>query len=114
MDLARPVATASGRYWYNPHVVPVTAGRCRFGGEQPLGRLRGEAFAAGAREGFRVRRPSLMPDRLHLAPGGAIERSPKETGLVFQNRLADVAGCRARESEFRVGTFSEYGAWRVR
>ncbi len=55
-----------------------------------------------------------MPDRLHLAPVGAIERSPKETGLVFQNRLADVAGCRARESGFRVGTFSEYGAWRVR
>lgn len=49
-----------------------------------------------------------MPDHVHMALRGNIERSPEEIALVFQNGLARSAGCKVWQDGFYAGTFSQY------
>ncbi|MBI2441184.1 MAG: transposase [Lentisphaerae bacterium] len=106
--LAEPSESNSGRYWYNLHVVLVVAHRFRITNPDRLGQLRDAAFAMAAEDGCRIAALSVMPDHMHMAIRGNIEQSPEQIALTFQNGLALVAGCRAWQDGFYVGTFSEY------
>jgi REP element-mobilizing transposase RayT len=114
VNLAEPLASVRGRYWYNLHIVLVVAGRVRFADDALLSRLRDESFVIGDGNGYGVKSVSIMPDHVHIAVRGNIEHSPKEIGLAFQNHLAGVVGCKAWQDGFYVGTFSEYEAGIIR
>jgi len=106
--LAEPSESNSGRYWYDLHLVLVVAGRFRITAPEQLGRIRDAALAAAVEGGHRIAALSVMPDHVHMALRGNIERSPEEIALAFQNGLARAAGCRVWQDGFYVGTFSEY------
>mgnify|MGYP001571649667 CR=1 FL=1 len=106
--LAEPSESNSGRYWYNLHVVLVVADRFRITNPERLGRIRDAALAVAAEGGHRIAALSVMPDHVHMALRGNIERSPAEIAMAFQNGLARAAGCRVWQDGFYAGTFSEY------
>ncbi len=106
--LADPSESNSGRYWYDLHLVLVVAGRFRITIPEQLGRIRDAALVAAGEGGHRIAALSVMPDHVHMALRGNIERSPEEIALAFQNGLARAAGCRVWQDGFYVGTFSEY------
>ena len=108
VELAEPTESRSGRYWFNLHVVLVLANRFRITNPATLGKLRDAIFTLADENGCLLAAVSVMPDHVHMALRGAIERSPEETALAFQNGLARVLGCRAWQDEFYVGTFSDY------
>ncbi|MBI3987785.1 MAG: transposase [Lentisphaerae bacterium] len=108
VELAEASETRSGRYWYNLHLVLVVAGRWRMGAEALLARVRETAQATAAGEGCRLKALAIMPDHLHLALRGPVERSPAELALTFQNGTAQAAGCRLWDDRYYVGTFGEY------
>lgn len=107
--LAKPSESDSGRYWYNLHLVLVVAGRFRITDPETLGRIRDAAFVIATEHGHRLATLSVMPDHVHLALRGNLERTPEEVALAFQNGLARAAGCRVWQDGFYVGTFGEYG-----
>jgi REP element-mobilizing transposase RayT len=113
LDLADPVEVKRGRYWYNLHLVLVTADRFRMGKEDFALKLRAATQSAAADNGCRVKAFALMPDHVHIAMRGNVERSPVELGVAFQNALTKVAGCRLWDYRFYVGTFSEYGIKKI-
>ena len=106
--LAEPSESNSGRYWYDLHLVLVAANRFRITAPEQLGRMRDAALAVAVEGGHRIAALSVMPDHVHMALRGNIERSPEEIALAFQNRLSRAAGCRVWQDGFYVGTFSEY------
>lgn len=108
VDLRKPVELKRSRYWYNLHVVFVTAARYRMGGPAFLSRLRNAFLQTPAKHCCRVGSLAIMPDHAHVVLQGDPEKSPKELGLAFQNQTAAAAGCRFWQDEFYVGTFSEY------
>ena len=105
--LVRVLDCASG-YWYDLHLVLVVADRFRITAPEQLGRIRDAALAVAVEGGHRIAALSVMPDHVHMALRGNIERSPEEIALAFQNGLARAAGCRVWQDGFYVGTFSEY------
>jgi REP element-mobilizing transposase RayT len=106
--LAEPSESNSGRYWYDLHLVLVVADRFRITDPEQLGRIRDAVLTVAAEGGHRIAALSVMPDHVHMALRGNIERSPEEIALAFQNGLARAAGCRVWQDGFYVGTFSEY------
>jgi REP element-mobilizing transposase RayT len=108
VDLAVPAQTDSGRYWYNLHLVLVSAGRYRVGPELHIGDWSATVRAAAAGNGCAVRALAVMPDHVHLALRGNITLSPVEIGVLFQNALAKIAGGRVWQDMFYIGTFGEY------
>lgn len=108
VDFSQPSETNSGRYWYNLHLVLVTANRFRMGGAAFLAKIRESCLQTAAQSDCRLAELSIMPDHLHVALRGSIQMSPKEIGLAFQNSTARVAACRLWQDDFYVGTFSEY------
>jgi len=110
-----PSATNSGRYWYNLHVVLVTAGRFRIGGDFVLSRLRDACLATATSRGWQIHSIAVMPDHVHVAVRGAAESSPAEIAVALQNETARAAlGCRVWRDQYYVGTFSEYDLDAVR
>lgn len=111
VDLAQPVETGSGRYWYNLHLVTVTADRFRIGSAPFLLALRETAVRSLREAGCAVHSIAVMPDHLHAAVRGNPARTPNEIGVALQNATAALAGCRLWQESFYVGTFSEY-SWK--
>ncbi len=107
-DLARPSASASGRYWYNLHIVLVVAHRFRITNPEKLERIRDAAFAVSAEASCRIGVLAVMPDHTHIAVRGNIGMSPEDIALAFQNGLGRAAGCRVWQDGYYAGTFSEY------
>jgi len=105
--LAEPSESNSGRYWYNLHLVLVAADRFRITAPERLKQIRDATLAAAAGNHL-IAALSVMPDHLHMALRGNIERSPEEIAMAFQNDLARTAGCRVWQDGFYAGTFSEY------
>ena len=116
-DLSEPLPTGHGRYWYDLHLVAVTEGRFRMGREDFLDRIRtaalrwGESLAepsedADPRPGLRSL--ALMPDHLHLAARGPINRPPAELSESLWRELNRAAGCRLFSDRIYVGTVSDY------
>lgn len=114
VTLADPAETASGRYWYNLHVVLVTASRYRIGRPDVVVGLRDRALEAARAAGFVIKALAVMPDHLHVALRGVPETSPVEIGVALQEATAKAAGCRLWQEGFYVGTFSDYGLDPVR
>lgn len=115
VHLQEPVATASGRYWYNVHVVLVTESRMRFTDEASLAQLSALCDAIAAKKGYRVSARSVMPDHIHIALGGDIEQSPQEIALAFMNNTAYGFGQKnIWRPSYYVGSFSEYDMGAVR
>ena len=106
--LAEPSESNSGRYWYDLHLVLVVADRFRITAIEQLASIRDAALTVAAEGGHQIAALSVMPDHVHMALRGNIERSPEEIALEFQNGLARAAGCRVCQDGFYVGTFSEY------
>jgi len=107
-DLASPSETASGRYWYNLHIVLVTARRYRVGQELKVGQWADAARSAAGENDCAIRALAVMPDHVHLAVRGSVRLAPVEIGVIFQNALARIAGCRLWQEQFYVGTFGSY------
>ena len=109
VDLSQPTCTKSGRYWYNLHVVLVTECRHRVYAAELLSRIRDGCLAVAEKRGFQISTGSILPDHVHLALRGDIERSPHEIVLCFQNNLAYLLGQRRLWMDtYYVGTFGEY------
>lgn len=108
VDLAQPSASATGRYWYNLHLVLIVADRFRITHPGKLAQVRDAAFATATATGCRIAAVSIMPDHTHTALRGNIGHSPEKIALAFQNELARVMGCRAWQDGYYAGTFSEY------
>jgi REP element-mobilizing transposase RayT len=112
--LGEPSETNSGRYWYNLHMVLVTAGRYRMGELSFLDAMRRAGLDALAGIGCRTAQFAIMPDHLHVVVRGAVEHTPAEIALTLQNATAAVAGCCLWQEGFYVGTFGEYALSVVR
>jgi REP element-mobilizing transposase RayT len=113
--LSEPTESAHGRYWYNLHVVLVTAERYRIVDRPRLALLRDHSLKIAEKKGHKVSRLSVMPDHLHIALRGNIDHCPQEIALAFQNNLAHVLGqVRVWAGTFYVGTFGEYDMWAIR
>ena len=103
VDLAQPSETNSGRYWFNLHVVLVTANRFRMGSEV-AGRI-STACRLPA-----VAKCAVMPDHLHLAVKADPAKSPTHVARSFQELTATATGMLGFWLDtFYVGTFGEYG-----
>ncbi len=115
VDLSRPTETASGRYWYNLHLVLVTDNRYQRADEQWLGTIRDWSLKIAQKKGYAISCLSVMPDHLHVALRGNIEHSPQEIALTFQNNLAYALGqVRVWQFTYYMGTFGEYNMQAVR
>jgi REP element-mobilizing transposase RayT len=115
VDLAKPTESARGRYWYNLHVVLVAEGRCPTTDRSVLARIRDGCFQIAKKKGYAIGGLSVMPDHLHVALRGAIQQSPQETALAFQNNLAWLLGqVRIWRDGFYAGTFGEYDMGAIR
>ncbi len=115
VDLVVPTASARGRYWYNLHLVLVTADRHRITDIARLCMLRDTCEGIAAKKAYSISTLSLMPDHLHVALRGNIEHSPAEIGRCFQNNLAYAVGNQRLWADgFYVGSFGEYDMDAVR
>lgn len=113
--LDEPLATNSGRYWFNLHLVIVTESRTRFTDEPSLEKLSRLCDAIAAKKGHRLSARAVMPDHLHLALGGNIEQSPEEIALAYLNNTAYAFGQNwIWHPGYYVGTFGEYDMGAVR
>ncbi len=115
VDLSAPTETASGRYWYNLHLVLVTEERWRNSEATWLAKIRDQSFRIADKKGHGISRLSVMPDHLHFSLRGNIEHSPEQIALAFQNNLAFFLGqARVWRDTYYVGTFGEYDMNAVR
>ena len=109
VDLAAPTETTRGRYWFNLHLVAVTADRFRMGKEDFLDKVRVGVLAWAHETGSRLRAFAPMPDHVHVAARGDPERSPVELAESLWRSLNRAAGCVLMGENVYAGTFSEYG-----
>jgi hypothetical protein len=114
LDLAAPAETNIGRYWFNLHLVAVTAGRYRIGAEDFLGKVREGIFAWAEETGCRLKAFAPMPDHVHVAARGLPERAPLELAQALWKSLNRAAGCCLMGENVYAGTFSEYGLGAVK
>lgn len=115
VDLAAPSEATSGRYWYNLHLVMVTAKRWRNGDPCWLGKIRDQSLRIAANKGYEISRLSVAPDHVHISLRGNIEHSPEQITWAFQNNLAYALGqVRVWQDTYYVGTFGEYDMNAVR
>jgi REP element-mobilizing transposase RayT len=108
VDLARPVATLSGRYWYNLHLVLVTADRYRIDAESTAPTISKMSAAVARKHGWRIAALSVMPDHMHAVIQGAPADSPEDIALAFQNNTAWKLGLRVWDFNYYTGTVGEY------
>lgn len=109
VDLSTPTATDSGRYWYNLHLVLVIRDRAKITNEDWLETLRDTTLRIAEARQDRISALSVMPDHLHIALRGHIQRSPQEIALSYMNNLAHVLQMNALwQPSYYVGSFGEY------
>jgi REP element-mobilizing transposase RayT len=115
VDLSAPTESNSGRYWYNLHLVLVTAERLRYFEADCLTKIRDGCFRIAEKKGHLISVESVVPDHLHIAMRGNIEHSAEEIALGFMNNLAYRLGSRPIwECGYYAGTFGEYDMRSVR
>lgn len=109
IDLANPIATKRGRYFFNLHLVLVVDGRVEIEDGAWLARLRDTCLRIASVKKHRISALSIMPDHLHIALSGDIFQSPGELALCYMNNLSHVMqrGALWRPSYY-VGSFGEY------
>jgi REP element-mobilizing transposase RayT len=109
VDLAKPVFSAHGKYWYNLHVVFVTEQRIRLRELQQLRTIRDATLKIAAKKRHAVSRLAVMPDHLHVALRPQIEESPLQVAFAYLNNLGHMVG-RLWQEGYYVGSFGEYSA----
>jgi len=109
VDLSLHTETLSDRYWYNLHLVLVTAERFRIADAAWLDKIRDQSVRIAEKKGHAISRLAVMPDHLHIALRANVEHSPQDVALAFQNNLAYALNqCRVWKDTYYVGTFGEY------
>lgn len=115
VDLSRASETARGRYWYNLHIVLVTAERYRIVDRTRLATLRDWSMRVSREKGHLISRLSVLPDHLHLALRGDPSQSPNDIVGAYQNNLAYALGQQpVWNDSFYAGTFSDYNMEAIR
>jgi REP element-mobilizing transposase RayT len=115
ISLQEPTKTASGRYWYNLHLVLVTDHRLRFTDSGSLQKIAEMCDRIAERKGYLVGSRSVMPDHIHLTLRGNIEHSTEKIALAFMNNIAYAFGQNAvLRPSYYAGTFGEYDMGAVR
>lgn len=64
IDLSKPTATTTGRYWYNLHLVLVVAGRRRIADYDAMAKIRDSTSVIAKKKGYRLKSVSVMPDHV--------------------------------------------------
>ena len=106
---ADPIASNSGRYWYNLHIVLVTAGRGKITSLEQLRELDRAIDGTASKHGYDVVMRSWLLDHVHLGLRGNINDSPEEIALALLNNTAYAVGQNAIwQRGYDAGTFSEY------
>lgn len=114
-SLGEPTETASGRYWYNIHLVLVTDSRMRMTDRVSLDKMNRMAAIIAEKKGHFLSIRSVMPDHIHIAMRGNIESSPEDIALGFMNNFAFAFGQNAIfRPSYYVGSFGEYDMGAVR
>jgi REP element-mobilizing transposase RayT len=115
VDLAQPIESRSGRYWYNLHLVLVVGERYRIGEVAILAKIRDMALRICVKKGYLASTLAVLPDHVHLAIRGAIEQSPEDIALSFFNNLAHALDGRPWwQAGYYAGTFGDYSMAAVR
>jgi REP element-mobilizing transposase RayT len=115
VELSAPTESNSGRYWYNLHLVLVTAERLGCFDPDALTKIRDGCFRIAEKKGHRISAASVVPDHVHVAMRGNIEQPAHEIALAFMNNLAYLLGSAAIwQCGYYVGTFGEYDMRSVR
>ncbi|MCC7338627.1 MAG: transposase [Pirellulaceae bacterium] len=110
-----PLASNSGRYWYNLHVVLVVAGRGHIESRKQLEMLDEALEATAAKHQYDLVARSWLLDHLHIGMRGNISESPLEIALSIMNNTAyRIRRSAFWQSGFYVGSFSEYDLNAVR
>ena len=109
VDLSLPSFSAHGEYWYNLHVVFVSAERWNEIRERVLEQRLAAIEAVAAKCGHRLSRAAILPDHVHLTLGCGLRESAEQVALGYMNACAETCG-RKREFMFSyyVGTIGEY------
>ena len=113
-DLSQAFEAASGRYWYDLHLVLVTSERNRISTESMLQNIFERTVSLHGRDGFFLANTQLMPDHLHVLLRAPIDVSPGSVAELLQNETADAAGIRLWRDTFYVGTTGQYNMRLVR
>jgi REP element-mobilizing transposase RayT len=109
IDLASPLFSSHGEYWYNLHLVILNEERWMEIRENVLDRLSTTVERAANKHGDRLSRAAIVPDHIHLTMGCPIERSPEDVALGYLNNCAYAWGMSAMfQFGYYVGTFGEY------
>lgn len=109
-NLKEPFTKYSGKYWYNIHLVIVAADRSLpITQSENFEKLKIYIPKIATKKECKIAHFAIMPDHIHISLRGNPELSPREIGLSFLNNLAYILGnFQCWNSEFYVGTFSEY------
>ena len=109
VDLSEPTRTNSGRYWYNLHLVLTVRDRYRMTQREALRTLRDWCGKVAGAKGYRISALSVMPDHLHVALRGDIQKAPRVIAASFMNNLAyGVGHMPLWQPSFYAGSFGEY------
>ena len=110
-----PIEVASGRYWYQLHLVLVVDDRHRIRDLDFLGKIFETSQAIALDRGYRLAAISVMPDHLHISLRGSVADSPESIALAYLNE-----SCRRLNANglwrpsYYVGTIGMYNMNAVR
>ncbi len=110
-----PLEVASGRYWYQLHLVFVVQARHRIRNLPFLGSLFEQVQSIALDRGYHLGGLSVMPDHLHVSLRGRVEDSPEAIALSLMNetsRRLNVVGL--WKPSFYAGTIGVYSMDAVR
>lgn len=115
VDLSQPSESARGCYWFNLHIVLVTAQRYPFTDVKTLQLLFDGVFRIARKKEHLISSLSIMPDHVHIALRPKTDEIPAHVARSYQNNLAYfLKRGRIWEDSFYVGTFGEYTTQAVR
>jgi REP element-mobilizing transposase RayT len=115
VDLRKPKETRSGRYWYNLHIVLVTADRARIVSELVLQTLFSETIRSLSNQECELSTLAILPDHLHVALRGNIALSPADIAVKLQIDTEIALGRKKIWNQnYYTGTIGEYTMGSVR
>lgn len=114
-DTGEPLIVASGRYWYQLHIVLVTDHRYRYRTIDSIAAVDAAVQAVAASRGYLVGSLAVLPDHVHVHLRGLCQESPEEIVHAFQNGVADrVKISTFWQPTYYVGTVGVYNMRAIR
>lgn len=109
VDLASPVFSAHGEYWYALHLVFVNESRWMEIRPERLNSLSRMIERVATKYGYRLSRVGLLPDHIHLTLGCPVDHSPEDVALRYLNNLAYAVGMTPDfQFGYYAGTIGDY------